>query len=74
MKTVTSHPLSLSHLQANPQVAHMLPSELAYRYHALPVAMDGERLTVAMAHPEDEMACQALQAVLKPTIGRPDSA
>lgn len=68
MKTATSHPLSIAHLQANPQVAYILPSELAQRYRALPIAKDGERLTVAMAHPEDELACQALMATLGPTI------
>ncbi len=60
MKTFTSHVLSVSHLQPNPRVAALLPSELACRYHALPIAVDGERVTVAMAHPEDAEARQAV--------------
>ena len=64
MKTLSSHTLNIAHLKPNPQVVHLLPSELAHRYHALPVAIDGERLTVAMAHPEDETACQELMATL----------
>jgi len=68
MKTLSSPTLSISHLRPNPQIVHLLPSELAHRYHALPLAIDGERLTVAMAHPEDETACQELMATLGPTI------
>jgi hypothetical protein len=68
MKMPTLQTLSISQLKPNPQVVHLLPSELAHRYHALPVAIEGERLTVAMAHPEDEIACQELMATLGPII------
>jgi hypothetical protein len=60
MKTLTANMLSVSPLHPNPRVAALLPSELAHRYHALPIAVDGERVTVAMAHPEDADARQAV--------------
>jgi nucleotide-binding universal stress UspA family protein len=66
MKTGTSHTLSISHLKPNPRVVHLLPSELAHRYHALPVATDGEHITVAMAHPDDLAARQAVFDSLGP--------
>lgn len=45
--------LSLDKLTANSRLARRLPHELAFRYHAMPVAEDGERITVAMADPDD---------------------
>ncbi|MFN2152248.1 MAG: universal stress protein [Anaerolineales bacterium] len=59
--------LHVAKLCPNPRVANLLPSELVHRYHALPVAVDGERVTVAMAHPDDQDARQAIIATLGPT-------
>ena len=42
----------------------MLPREIAYRYHALPVATDGKKVTVAMAAPDDQVASCAIQSIL----------
>ncbi len=45
-------------------VIELLPPEIAYRYHALPVATDGNKVTVAMAKPEDQAASCAIQSVI----------
>jgi nucleotide-binding universal stress UspA family protein len=56
--------LELDRLTANRSLAQRLPADLAFQYHALPVAEWEGCLTVAMAHPEDGDArsaiCQAL--------------
>jgi nucleotide-binding universal stress UspA family protein len=56
--------LELDRLTANRSLAQRLPAELAFQYHALPIAEWEGCLTVAMAHPEDGAArsavCQAL--------------
>jgi len=54
----------------NPEVARRLPFELACRYQALPVAEDDGHLTVAMAHPDDMEARQAILAALPLTNPR----
>ncbi len=51
----------------NPEVARRLPFDLACRYQALPVAEDDGHLTVAMAHPDNMEARQAILAALPPT-------
>jgi len=56
--------LSLDDLSVNPRLARRLPPALACRYHALPVAEDGGRITVAMADPDDEAARQAIVTIL----------
>ncbi|HBY08807.1 MAG TPA: hypothetical protein DEH22_13895 [Chloroflexi bacterium] len=66
MSNLTSNVLHVGHITSNPRVATLLPSELAHRYLALPVAVDGERVTVAMAHPEDLDARKAVIASLGP--------
>ena len=45
-------------------VMKMLPPEIAYRYHALPVATDGTKVTVAMAAPDDQAASSAVQSII----------
>lgn len=45
-------------------VARRLSPVVAFRYHALPVAEDGERITVAMADPNDAVAREAVEAAL----------
>jgi len=68
MKTSTSNMLFVSHLHPDPRIAALLPSEIACHYHALPIAVDGERVTVAMAHPEDADARQAVAAAFGDSI------
>lgn len=54
--------LDLNNLEPNIKLARQLPLDLARRYHALPVGKDGDRITVAMADPND---AKARKAVLK---------
>jgi len=56
--------LSLDNLVVNPRLARCLPSNLAYRYHALPVAEDSDRITIVMADPDDTVACEEIVSVL----------
>ncbi len=58
--------LTLDELKADPVLARRLPSELAWRCHALPLAEDNGRVTVAMADPDDAEARQAVVAALGP--------
>jgi len=60
----------LQGMRVNPKVARRLPFDLACRYQALPVAEDDGHLTVAMAHPDDMEARQAILAALPPTSPR----
>lgn len=62
--TQTSRYLALDKLAANSQLARRLPRDLAFRYHALPVAKDGDRITVAMANPDDPAAQAAVASAL----------
>jgi nucleotide-binding universal stress UspA family protein len=61
-----SNHLVLENLTLDPVLARRLPRGLACRYCALPVAEDKENgcLTVAMADPDDNVACEALKTVL----------
>ena len=56
--------LSLDELRADPNLARLLPPEIAYRFHALPVAEQGGRITVVMADPEDDEALSAIASIL----------
>jgi nucleotide-binding universal stress UspA family protein len=56
--------LSLDRLAADPRLAQRLPPDLAYRFHALPVAEDEGRLTVVMANPDDPVAREAVVSAL----------
>jgi nucleotide-binding universal stress UspA family protein len=56
--------LSLDSLVINPKLARRLPSAMALRYHALPVAEDNRRITIAMADPDDRPALEAITAAL----------
>ena len=60
--------LELGLVNADKSVMRLIPPEIAYRYHALPVATDGNMITVAMAAPEDSQASQAIQAIMKRPI------
>ena len=48
--------LELGLVKSYKSVMRLIPPEIAYRYHALPVATDGNMITVAMAVPEDSQA------------------
>jgi hypothetical protein len=56
----------LDDLVVNPKLARRLPSEVAWRCHALPLAEDDGRITVAMADPDDAEARDAVVAELGP--------
>jgi len=47
-----------------PEVARLLPQDIARRYRAIPVAQEDGRLTVAMAEPHRADLVSALAAVL----------
>jgi hypothetical protein len=56
--------LSLDELRADPSLARLLPAELAYRFHALPVAEQDGRITVVMADPDNREAVSAITGIL----------
>lgn len=56
--------LEIGLLNADSSVMRLLPPEIAYRYQALPVAADGDYITVAMAEPEDQQASKAIQELI----------
>lgn len=73
MGTISLHKtayLTLDELTADPNLARRLPPDLAWRYHALPLAEDNGRITVAMADPENTEAREAVVAALgsKPCV------
>jgi len=57
--------LTLDELTVNRKVARRLPPGLAFRYHAIPVGKANGSVTVAMAHPEDRAACEAIAEALE---------
>ncbi|MCJ7717505.1 MAG: universal stress protein [Anaerolineales bacterium] len=67
--------LSIDVIDSSPSLASKLPSHLAHQYHAIPIASDQNRVTVAMANPEDSVARQAIRsAVMYPaTLVKADS-
>ncbi len=58
--------LALDQLAANRKLARRLPSDVAWRFHALPVAEENGRITVAMANPDDAGAREAVFGALGP--------
>ena len=52
--------LTTQHLKADRKLFHDLPIETARRYHLLPVAREGDHITIAMANPEDHEARQVV--------------
>lgn len=60
--TIKTYPtyLTVNTLTVNRAVARRLSPAIAFQYHALPVAKDNDRITVAMANPNDEIACDAI--------------
>ncbi len=67
--TKASHPryLTLDNLVGDPKLARRLSPDLAWRHHALPLAEDNGRVTVAMADPDDVVAREAVVAALGPS-------
>jgi len=61
--------LHLDCIKTEHHLMRLLPEEVAYRYHAVPVSTDGNRIAVAMASPEDNLACAAVTSA----FGRPVS-
>lgn len=59
--------LAFKDLALEPRLARRLPAELARRFHALPLAEDRGRITVAMADPNDPVAREAVTAALGPS-------
>lgn len=57
-------PLHLDHVKIDRSLVKSLPVEIAYRYQALPISTDGEKITIAMAHPEDPEASNAVTSAL----------
>jgi nucleotide-binding universal stress UspA family protein len=58
--------LAVDQLAENPRLARRLRPELARRFHALPLAEDRGRVTVAMADPTDVEARDAVLTALGP--------
>jgi nucleotide-binding universal stress UspA family protein len=54
----------LDKLVADPRLARRFPLDLARRFHALPVAEQDGRVTVAMANPDDQVARVAVETTL----------
>ncbi len=67
--------LTIDVIDSSPRLASKLPSHLARQYHAIPIASDKKRVTVAMANPEDPVARKAIRsAVISPaTLVKADS-
>ena len=60
--------LFLDCIKTDPQLMRLLPPEVAHRYHALPVATDGSRITIAMAFPEDTAAATAVASAISAPV------
>lgn len=62
---MTTFPIiNLDQIEIDNKVGQLLPPEIAYRYHALPIATDGKRVTIAMANPEDKDACRIVKSLI----------
>jgi hypothetical protein len=59
--------LKLKKVQADSNLIKLLPVDVACQYHAIPISTDGQRITVAMAHPEDIVA----RDIVTSAIGAP---
>lgn len=56
--------LHLECIKTDAQLMKMLPADIARRYHALPVATAGGKITIAMASPEDTVASEAVASAI----------
>jgi hypothetical protein len=59
--------LALDAMAADPGLARRLPADLAWRFHALPLAEDNGRVTVVMADPNNAEARNAVMTALGQT-------
>lgn len=60
--------LDLDQIEIDRKVGRLLPPEIAYRYHALPIASDGNQVTIAMACPEDPTACKIVKSLIEAPV------
>ena len=60
--TIKTHPthLTIDNFIVNRTVARRLSPTVAFHYHALPIATENDHITVAMANPNDKIACTAI--------------
>ncbi len=56
--------LELKKIRKNSRLMRLLPADIARQYHALPISTDGSRITIAMAHPEDAVACEVVTSAI----------
>lgn len=63
MKESLTTYLSTQYLKADRKLFNNLPIETARRYRLLPVAREGDRITIAMADPGDQVARQVISQV-----------
>jgi len=56
--------LQLDCIKTDVQLMKLLPLDIARRYHALPVAAAGGKITIAMASPEDTTASAAVASAI----------
>jgi len=67
MNDQDSEYLELESLQAKSRLVALLPTDIARRYHALPVSREGKKITVVMADPNDLEGRQAVVNSLGPS-------
>ena len=60
--------LSLDEVDLDLELARQLPRRLAYYHLTLPIAQDGEGITVAMVHPENQKVVSVLAGALNAKI------
>ncbi len=63
---ITIQHLHLEGIKPNPHLGRLLPSDVAFHYHALPVAADNGHITIAIANPDDKTAIEAVIATIGP--------
>ena len=68
MVIINNRYLKINTPEIVPRVARCLPPALAWRYHALPLAEDRGRVTVAMADPANAEAQEAVMAALGSSV------
>lgn len=56
--------VSLKHIEIDPELVRQLPRKLAYYHLALPLAMDNEQITVALAHTGNPSTLEMLSRFL----------
>jgi hypothetical protein len=68
--------LSLSQISIDPELARRLSRRFAYYHLVLPIAQDEDKITVAMAHPDNQRVVEVISATMgtaiTPVRSRPD--